>query len=64
MTTKAKDDSFLMSLEAGVKKILDNDKSKPGDRLKACEIGVKVLMVRHRIENIGDGDNGSFFGKS
>lgn len=64
MTAKSKDDSFLKSLEKGVQDILDNSKSKPADRLKAVEAGVRVLMIRHKIEGGGDGDGPSFFGKS
>jgi len=31
------------------------------DRLKAIEAGSRLLMIRHRIEGSGEGDDGKFF---
>jgi hypothetical protein len=59
----AKDNSFLNSLERAVADILENEKTKTADRLKAIEAGAKLLTIRHRIEGMGTGDDGTnFFG--
>jgi hypothetical protein len=59
----AKDNSFLNGLEKAVTDILGNEKTKTADRLKAIEAGAKLLTIRHRIEGMGTGDDGTnFFG--
>jgi hypothetical protein len=51
-------DKFLDVLEEGVRKVLDNPKSKPSERVAAISAGVKVAMIRHRISS---GEEDSFF---
>lgn len=51
-------DKFLDVLEEGVKKVLNDSKSKPSERIAAIAAGVKVAMIRHRISG---GDEDSFF---
>lgn len=59
MTAKAETaDKFLDVLEQGVRKVLDNPKSKPAERVAAISAGVKVAMIRHRISGA---DEESFF---
>lgn len=50
--------NFLHSLEDGVAAILANPKATLAERLKAIEVGSRLLMVKNKI---GDGDSGSFF---
>jgi len=63
MSKIAKDDKFLKSLEDAVTAVLDNPKTKSGERIKAVEVGSRLLMIRHRIEGGGGDDSGSFFDK-
>lgn len=57
------DRAFLKELEKGVRDILKGDLST-AERLKAIEIGSKLLMIRHRIEGAGEGEDGKFFSKA
>lgn len=53
---------FIALLESGVRAVLRDKNSKTSDRLKAIEIGSKLLAIRHKID--GGDDSGSFFAKS
>lgn len=63
--TKPVKDGLLSELEKAVKDILakGNDDVSTADRLKAIEAGAKLLMIRHRIEGTGEGEDGKFFAK-
>lgn len=58
MATVKKQD-FLAILEQAVRDTLKDKDADPAVRLKAIEIGAKLLGIRHKIE--GGGDAGSFF---
>lgn len=62
MTKKAEpgDESgaFLKVLEKGVKDVLGNKDSLPGERIAAVTAGAKLLMIKHRIS--GDDQKGFF----
>jgi hypothetical protein len=51
-------DEFLKVLMDGVKKVLDNRKTTPAERMSAVQAGVKLLAIRHRIK--GDDTKGFF----
>jgi hypothetical protein len=46
-------------LERAVRDVIADANTKPADKLKAIEIGAKLLSIRHKIE--GGGDGGNFF---
>jgi len=56
-----KDDEFFKLLEKGVRDVLNDKDAKAADRLKAIEIGAKLLQVRYRIKGSEGGEDGSFF---
>jgi hypothetical protein len=56
-----KDDVFLQELEDGVRKILKSAKASKADKLSAIGHGVKLALIKHRI-NGGD-DKAGFFDK-
>ena len=58
--TTPSDAALLQQLEQAIKAILTDKDTRPGDRLKAVEIGAKLLAIKHKIE--GSGDAGSYFG--
>lgn len=62
MTKKPKRDVLLSKIEAEVLDILGKQSLTETQRLKAIEVGVKVLMIRHKI---GDAERaeGAFFAK-
>jgi hypothetical protein len=51
-------DEFLKALMDGVRKVLDNRKANPSERMAAVNAGVKLLAIRHKIS---DGDGKGFF---
>jgi hypothetical protein len=56
---------FLDELERGVREVLNSkDGVSTAERLKAIETGAKLLMIRHRIEGAGEGEDGKFFTKT
>lgn len=56
----SEEESLLGILEKGVKDVLADVNSKPEDKLKAMEIGIKLLATKHKITPSGNKDN--FFG--
>ena len=58
------DDPLLRELEKGIRDVLGNKDTKTADRLKAIEIGAKLLAIRHRLEGGGGDGHGSFFDRS
>jgi len=58
--SKAKGDPLLRRLESEVRKTLAMKDLVVSERLKAIECGVKILAIRHKIED-GGGADGSFF---
>lgn len=57
--------NFLEELEKGVRDVLDaKDGVSTAERLKAIEAGAKLLMIRHRIEGSGEGEDGKFFSQT
>ena len=57
------DGDFLQLLEKGVRDVLSDKDARRSDKLKAVEIGSKLLAIRHKIDG-GDGSDGSFFSKA
>jgi hypothetical protein len=57
---------FLKELEDAVTEVLNSTKTdvSTAERLKAVEMGAKLLMIRHRIEGSGEGEDGKFFSKA
>jgi hypothetical protein len=55
------DANFISELENAVRAVLKDKEAKRGDRLKAIEVGTKLLAIRHKID--GGDDAGSFFAK-
>lgn len=56
---------FLAELEKGVRDVLNSgDAVSTAEKLKAIECGAKLLMIRHRIEGSGEGEDGKFFSKA
>lgn len=51
-------DEFLKALMEGVRKVLDNRKAAPSERMAAVNAGVKLLAIKHKIN--GDGETGFF----
>ena len=51
-------DEFLKVLMDGVRKVLDNRKATPAERMAAVTAGVKLLAIRHRIS--GSDERGYF----
>ena len=51
-------DEFLKVLMDGVRKVLDNRKATPAERMAAVTAGVKLLAIRHRIS--GSDERGFF----
>jgi len=64
MTDGQTSDGLLEELERQVRNILRDDSSRKHERLKAIEVGVKLLMIRHKIDGAEGGNDGSFFTKS
>lgn len=58
--SKPKGDSLLRKLETEVRKTLALKTLDVSERLKAIECGVKILAIRHKIED-GGGGEGAFF---
>ena len=56
---KDKSAATLDFLDAQVHEILEDKNTKRPERLKAIDLGAKLVMIRHRIE--GGGKEGSFF---
>jgi len=62
MTPKVEKDKSadtLDFLDKQVHEILADKNTKRPERLKAIDLGAKLVMIRHRIE--GGGKEGSFF---
>jgi hypothetical protein len=55
--------AFLEELEKAVRDILQREVST-AEKLRALEMGAKLLMIRHRIEGAGEGEDGKFFSKT
>jgi hypothetical protein len=54
------DGDFLKLLERAVADVLSDKEARRSDKLKAVEIGSKLLAIRHKIDGGGESD-GSFF---
>jgi hypothetical protein len=61
MTERQK--GFMETLEQEVRKVLRDKNIEPAERLKAIEVGAKLLAIRHKIEDGIGGQSGSFFAK-
>lgn len=61
MTTK-KDDDFLTVLEKGIRKVLEQSDSTAKERMEAVKAGTQLMLIKHKISNVGD-ESGSFFDK-
>ena len=57
-------DPFLLQLSRALAALMKDPKASAAERLKAIEIGVKLLAVRHKIkEPDDDGGGGMNFGQ-
>lgn len=56
---------FLNELQRAVRDVLNSkDGVSTAEKLKAVEMGAKLLMIRHRIDGAGEGEDGKFFSKA
>jgi hypothetical protein len=60
--TKPLRDKLLVRIEREVTDLLEKRTLSNAERLKAIEVGAKVLMIRHKLEDV-DGKDGAFFSK-
>jgi hypothetical protein len=56
------DANLMTELEGAVRAVLKDKDARRSERLKAIEVGAKLLEIRHKI-NGGDTADGSFFTK-
>jgi hypothetical protein len=59
---RRKKDTSLATMQQQIEDLLKKPGLTPSERLKAIEVGAKLLMIRHKIED-GLGGEGSFFAK-
>ena len=59
---KQPDTNLMTELESAVRTVLKDKEARRSERLKAIEVGAKLLEIRHKI-NGGDTADGSFFTK-
>lgn len=59
MTDKS-DAEFLKTLEDGIRKVLTDKKTTAKERIEAINAGAKLMQIKHKISDTGDGA-GSFF---
>jgi len=59
---KQPDTNLMNELESAVRTVLKDKEARRSERLKAIEVGAKLLEIRHKI-NGGDTADGSFFTK-
>jgi len=59
---KQPDTNLMNELESAVRTVLKDKEARRSERLKAIEVGAKLLEIRHKI-NGGDTTDGSFFTK-
>ena len=64
MTKPKPNGAFARQLEQNIAKILNDDDVSIDQRLKAVEAGAKLLLIRHRIQGAGEGEDGKFFSKA
>lgn len=62
MSRKPNPDQLLVTLEKQVNGVLKNQELTASERLKAIEVGAKLLMIRHKITD-GERADGAFFAK-
>lgn len=56
---------FLAELERAVRDVLNSkDGVSTAEKLKAVEMGAKLLTIRYRIDGAGEGEDGKFFSKA
>lgn len=60
---KRSGDPLLRKMEQQVSKLLNDDKLTNSERLKAIEVGAKLLMIRHKITD-NERAEGAFFDRS
>jgi hypothetical protein len=60
--TANKPDELLAEMEKQVLEMLKKARLTNTEKLKAIEAGAKVLMIRHKIQDGGQGD-GAFFAR-
>jgi hypothetical protein len=60
MTEKSPD--FMVTLEQGIRDVLQNKKASMKDRINAINAGTKLMLIKHKISDTGD-EAGSFFNK-
>ena len=63
MTAQRKKKSLIDVLEIEVRKALRDRELSNGERLKAIEVGAKILAIRHKIDEGIGGIGGAFFAK-
>ena len=56
--TKDIPDPLMLTVSRALTAVMRDAKATPGEKLKAIEIGVKLLAVRHKIKEGDDGDGG------
>lgn len=59
------DQSLMKLLEKGVRDVLNSrDGVSTAERLKAIEVGSRLLMIKHRMDVSGESEDGKFFSKT
>jgi hypothetical protein len=61
MVRTPKADTLVRKLERAVLAVLDDDKASAQDKLRAIDVGAKILQIKHKLAAGGD-DGGNYFG--
>jgi hypothetical protein len=51
---------LLATLKAGILRVLEDEKSTAAERMRAIEIGAKIVGIERKSKD-GDDESGSFF---
>jgi hypothetical protein len=60
--TRHAQQELLPALEDAVKQMLKSE-MEAGERIKLIDVGAKLLMIKHKLEQDDTSGDGSFFGK-
>jgi hypothetical protein len=60
--TRHAQQELLPALEDAVKQMLKAE-IEPAERIKLIDVGAKLLMIKHKLEQDDTSGDGSFFGK-
>ena len=60
MTRKMPAENFIAKMEAFVASVFEDKESTTEQKMKAAEIGLKIITAKHKIAP-SEGEDGSFF---